>query len=106
MSTLANTVYGVVACGNVDGDAAATAFRGQRGCVSVARSAIGAYLLTLDTGINLQTEAAVMATLQGLAGGRIAVNVVSTTTFTVSTFDAAGAAADLDFWFSVARFAP
>ena len=67
-----------------------------------ARSAKGIYTLTLDAAADA-AECACIATVRGLTAGYATCAQTSDTVKTVSTFDDAGAAADLDFDFLCLR---
>lgn len=60
------------------------------------RTSAGLYVLTLANASPGATQL-VTATIKGLAEGNISVSDTSDTVKTISTFNAAGAAADLDF---------
>jgi hypothetical protein len=65
-----------------------------------ARTGPGVYEVTLDQPADA-TESTCLVSLRGSVGGRIAADVASDSVRTVRTFDAAGAAADLNFDFAV-----
>lgn len=108
MPSLYPTVVGTFAAASFDADAAAPAFRFQRGFANpgFVRSALGVYTFTLLDGVNLATEAVVKAGVNQNASGMIAVEVISTTSFAVRTFTGANAAADIDFWVEVNKYIP
>lgn len=108
MPSLYPTVVGTFAAASFDADAAAAAFRFQRGFANpgFVRTAIGVYTFTLLDGVNLATEAVVKVGLNQNAGGMAAVEVVSTTSFVVRTLTSAAAAADIDFWVEVNKYIP
>ena len=67
---------------------------------SVTRTGAGVYAVLLTSGL-VVTERHISLTLRDTSAGMIAVVANGTTTFTVNTFDDAGAAADRDFEFAV-----
>ncbi len=107
MTSLNPTVYGAQALASVRAQVGPL-FLINRGCQAIVRNAVGSYTITLDSlsAINLQTEAVASLTLAGAAGGFGLITIVSTTSFTVLTFNSAGAATDFDFWVSIFRAAP
>lgn len=107
MATLINGVVGLQAAVAFNADVAPTYLRnvGFAAPATIVRTGAGDYTLTLNEGINLQTEAQVQATIIGATPGMIAVEVLTTTTARIRTLNAAGAATDLDFWLRVERVA-
>lgn len=92
----------VHAGGAVTGTTGAT-IAGSRGFTCV-RTGAGLYTITLTEGADTQTpfEVVPWAVLRS-AAGMVQVNGSADGVFAVSTFNAAGAAADIDFWFGCFR---
>lgn len=104
MGNLITSTQGEAACASVDADAAAAAFRNNRGFSALLRNGAGDYSLTLANAQNMATYGNCQVTLQGNVTGLTSVEVVSDTVLRVRTWscsvgmDADTAAADLDFW--------
>jgi hypothetical protein len=106
MPSLAGMVYGLLAACSFDA-AASPAFLVQRGfAAAITRTGVGDYTLTLSDGCNFNTEAVVYTGLNGNAGGFLSVEPLTTTTCRVRIFNAAAAAADIDFWMAIQKIAP
>ena len=106
-TSLDGTVQGYHAICNFDADAAAAAFRRQRGFTALLRNGAGDYTLTLQDAIDLANgDGVVMASLNAAAAGMVAVSVVSATQIRVKTLDSAAMAADSDFNLLIARIGP
>lgn len=88
--------YGLHGIVNFDADAAAAAFRTQRGFSSFVRNGAGDYTLTLTDGIG-QSQAVITASTNGGAGAMIDAQWVTATTIRVRTLSSAAMAADIDF---------
>lgn len=108
MPSLYPTVVGTFAAASFDADAAAAAFRVQRGFANpgFSRTGAGDYTFTLLDAINLSTEAVCKAGINQNASGMVAIEPLTTTTMRVRTFTGANAAADIDFWLEVNKYSP
>lgn len=91
------TNYGLHACCTFDADAAAAAFRVNRGfAAAFVRNGAGDYSLALVEGIG-QNQAALVASSNGGAAAMIDVIWVDATHVRVRTMSNAAMAADIDF---------
>jgi hypothetical protein len=108
MPSLTGSVLGLAGFCSFNADAAAAAFFVQRGFANpgFVRNGVGDYTLTLQDGVNSQTQGVVTCGLQSAASGMISVEFLTTTTLRVRTFTGANAAADIDFWLSVQEAGP
>jgi hypothetical protein len=108
MSMLSGQIMGIIAACSFNADPATPGYNVQRGFANpgFVRNGAGDYTLTLQDGVNTQTQGVVTGALQGNAPGMLAVEFLSTTTVRVRTLNSAGAAADLDFWLSVQEIGP
>ena len=108
MPTLAQNVLGFTAFCSFNADAAAAAFFVQRGFANpgFVRNGVGDYTLTLQDGVNTQTQGMVLQGIQNNAAAMIAVEFLTTTTIRVRTLTSAAAAADIDFWLVVLEAGP
>lgn len=91
---------GLHAACSFDADAAAAAFRNQRGFSSLLRNGAGDYTLTMTEGI-AQAQAVIQATTNGGAAAMIDAQWVTATTVRIRTMDNAAMAADVDFCLSI-----
>lgn len=107
MSSLAGNVYGNFAIASYDADAAAPAFRRQRGFNNTAvRNGAGDYSLTTQEACDFANEAIVKTGILAATAGMIGVEAVSTTVLRVRSLDSAAMAADRDFWIEVTKIGP
>lgn len=91
---------GLHAACSFDADAAAAAFRNQRGFSSLLRNGAGDYTLTMTDGI-AQAQAVIQATTNGGAAAMIDAQWATATTIRVRTMSNAAMAADIDFSIAV-----
>lgn len=107
MPSLVENVLGFNAFCSFDA-AVGASFNVQRGFANPGflRNGAGDYTLTLQDGVNAQTQGVVLQGIQGAVAGCIAVEFLTTTTIRVRTTDNAGAATDLDFWLLVMEAGP
>lgn len=106
MPTFIDNIYGMVAQCNFDADAAAAAFRTQRGFLAAfTRNGAGDYSLTFDSAQDV-ANLVITNGLLGAAPGMIAVELVSSTVIRVRTLSSAAMAADIDFTLQVAKNGP
>lgn len=105
MPSLLQTQSGLEAICNFDADAAAAAFRSQRGFASFVRNGAGDYTFTLSRGI-AQEQFVAHCTLNSGAAGMADVAWVTATTCRVKTLDSAAMAADKDFMLTIAEIGP
>ena len=112
MPSLSPNVLGATAMCSFNADAAAAAFFVQRGFANPGflRNGAGDYTLTLQDGVNSQTQAVVLQGIQNATPGALAVEFLTTTTIRVRTFSLTAvpaiAAADLDFWLAIFEIGP
>lgn len=97
--------YGVHAMCSFDADAAAAAFRNQRGFASFVRNGAGDYTLTLSDGI-IQNQACIQCTTNSGTVAASDAQWVTATTIRVKTATDAGAATDMDFSIQVFDLGP
>lgn len=102
MSNLSGQVYGDICC-SFNADASPAFFLNRGFSSTIVRTGVGDYTLALadGAGVNLQTGACVRSAIQGATPGMISVEPLTVTTMRVRTLNAAGAAADLDFWLDI-----
>jgi hypothetical protein len=108
MPSLTGNVLGYAAFCSFNTDAVTPAFFVQRGFANpgFVRNGTGDYTLTLEDGVNMQTQGVVLMGLQNSTAGMIAVEVLTTTTLRVRTLNSAAAATDIDFWLTVMESGP
>ncbi len=97
--------YGLHAACSFDADAAAAAFRNQRGFTSFVRNGAGDYTLTMTDGIG-QAQAAIQATTNAGAASIIDAQWVTATTLRIRTTTSGAVATDLDFSIAVFDLGP
>jgi hypothetical protein len=114
MPSLIENVLGFNAFCSFNADAGAPAFFTQRGFANpgFTRNGAGDYTLTLQDGVNTQTQGVVLMGVQNNAPALISVEFLTTTTLRVRTLSATTAtppvlaAADVDFWLMVMEAGP